>query len=138
MPAKDLFHDAVVSSLIKDGWKITHDPLTLDFGFTDAYIDLGAEKLLTAERNNEKIAVEIKSFIGKSELYDFHTALGQFIGYRSALRHLDSERILFLGVPEDTFYTLFQQPIIQEILTENSVKIMVYNSIKEEIIQWIK
>ncbi len=138
MPAKDLFHDAVKSALIKDGWLITHDPLTLDFGFTDAYIDLGAEKILSAEKDGEKIAVEIKSFVGRSEFYDFHTALGQFISYRSALNKLESDRLLFLGVPQDTFNTLFQQSLIADILAENNVKILVYNSTEEEIIKWIK
>ncbi len=137
MPAKDLFHDAVKSALIKDGWLITHDPLTLDFGFTDAYVNLGAEKILSAEKDGEKIAVEIKSFVGRSEFYDFHTALGQFISYRSALNKLESER-LFLGVPQDTFNTLFQQSLIADILVENNVKMLVYNSTEEEIIKWIK
>ncbi len=29
MPAKDIYHDTVKKALIKDGWKITHDPLKL-------------------------------------------------------------------------------------------------------------
>lgn len=57
--AKDLFHDAVRNALIKDGWQITEDPLFLKIGGVELYIDLGAEKLIAAERNNEKIAVEI-------------------------------------------------------------------------------
>ena len=66
--AKDLFHDAVRNALIKDGWQITEDPLFLKIGGVELYIDLGAEKLIAAERNNEKIAVEIKSFINPSSL----------------------------------------------------------------------
>ena len=66
MTAKDIFHDAVKHALEKDGWKITHDPLFLSFGGVDMYIDLGAERILAAERDDEKIAVEIKSFIGPS------------------------------------------------------------------------
>lgn len=31
MPAKDLYHKAVCAALIKDGWTITHDPLTLRY-----------------------------------------------------------------------------------------------------------
>jgi hypothetical protein len=27
--AKDIFHQQVKNALIKDGWKITHDPFTL-------------------------------------------------------------------------------------------------------------
>ena len=50
MSAKDKFHDSVKTALIKDGWTITADPLQIKLGDIDAYIDLGAEKLLTAEK----------------------------------------------------------------------------------------
>lgn len=65
MSAKDKFHDSVKNTLIKDGWLITHDPFRLDFGFTDTYVDLGTEKVITADKDGEKIAIEIKSFISK-------------------------------------------------------------------------
>ena len=39
---------------------ITHDPYHIDLGFVDLYIDLGAERLLAAIKESEKIAVEIK------------------------------------------------------------------------------
>ncbi len=32
MPARDFYHDAVKNALTKDGWTITHDPLTLRWG----------------------------------------------------------------------------------------------------------
>jgi hypothetical protein len=92
MPKKDKFHDAVKNALNKDGWTITDDPYKLDFGFTDAFVDLGAERLLAAEKGKEKIAVEVKSFIGSSELYEFHTALGQFANYELALQIEDHKR----------------------------------------------
>lgn len=37
-------------------------PLYLDYGGVDMYVDLGAEKLIAAEKNQQKIAVEIKTF----------------------------------------------------------------------------
>ncbi len=44
MAAKDRFHDVVRTSLEKEGWKITHDPLTLRVdAVTDLHIDLGAD-----------------------------------------------------------------------------------------------
>jgi hypothetical protein len=49
-------------------WTITHDPLTLAFGVHNLYVDLGAERVIAAERAGEQIAVEIKSFVGPSEL----------------------------------------------------------------------
>lgn len=47
MSAKDLFHDVVKKALQKEGWKITHDPLTIPITrTTNMYIDLGRKKLL--------------------------------------------------------------------------------------------
>lgn len=77
--AKDLFHDAVKNALQKDGWRITHDPYYLKTGGVEMYIDLGADTILAAEREDQKIAVEIKSFLGASSISEFHAALGQFI-----------------------------------------------------------
>lgn len=62
MSAHDLYHNAVKSALVKDGWTITHDPFTITFGRRDVYVDLGAERMIAAEKGNERIAVEIKSF----------------------------------------------------------------------------
>jgi hypothetical protein len=81
MPAYDTFHEAVKRGLIKEGWTITDDPLMIEFGVLDVYIDLAAERLIAAERENQRIAVEIKSFLGPSLLTNFHTALGQFLVY---------------------------------------------------------
>jgi predicted RecB family endonuclease len=76
--AKDRFHNAVRTALEKEGWIVTADPYELSVGEVDFEIDLAAE-MLAAERAGEKIAVEIKSFIGRSNVADFHTALGQFM-----------------------------------------------------------
>ena len=79
MPAKDLYHEECVRALQKDGWTITDDPLTVPYGGTELLIDLGAERMLGAERNGERIAVEIKSFIKPSVIQDLKEALGRFI-----------------------------------------------------------
>ena len=61
--AKDIFHSHVRSALEKDGWTITDDPLLLPWGKAPVYVDLGAEKIIAAEKNERKIAVEVKSFL---------------------------------------------------------------------------
>lgn len=77
MSAKDKFHDAVKQALVKEGWKITHDPLRIKFGEEDKIqIDLGAQRVLGAQKAGQKIAVEIKSFLSDSAVFDFHLALG--------------------------------------------------------------
>lgn len=78
---------------------ITHDPLPLSVGGVEMFVDLGAEQLIAAEKNGRKIAVEIKSFAGPSNISEFHTALGQFLDYEQALEEQDPERVLYLAVP---------------------------------------
>ena len=98
MAARDLFHDAVRNALIKDGWAITHDPMRIQVGGVEMLIDLGAEKLIGAEKNGDKIAVEIKSFVRPSAISEFHTAVGQYRNYYLALRSDEPERALYLAV----------------------------------------
>ena len=64
MPSKDIYHDVVCNGLIKEGWTITHDPLFLRYGKKDMYVDLGAERLIAAQKAKDVIAVEVKSFVG--------------------------------------------------------------------------
>lgn len=69
---------------------------------------MAAERLIAAERGGEKIAVEIKSFIGTSAISDLHTALGQFLNYRIMLEVNQPDRLLYLAVPLETYETFFQ------------------------------
>lgn len=96
MPARDLFHDQVIHALIKDGWTITDDPLHIKWRKKNLYVDLGAERLLAAEKAERRIAVEIKSFIGKSDIADLEAALGQFVLYQTVLAKTSPERTLNL------------------------------------------
>jgi hypothetical protein len=135
--AKDLFHDAVRHGLEKNQWIVTDDPLELDWEEITVKIDLAAERLIAAERGNEKIAVEIKSFIGTSAISDFHTALGQFLNYRIMLEVNEPDRLLYLAVPFETYQTFFQSRFAQVAIERHQLKLIVYNPFKEEIVQWI-
>jgi hypothetical protein len=138
MSAKDVFHEVVKTALHKDGWQITHDPLTISVGGVNLSIDLAAQKLIAAEREGQKIAVEVKSFLERSSaISEFHTALGQFINYRGALRRRQPERILYLAVPLTTYKTFFQLDFPQERIAENQVKMLIYDVEQEVIFQWI-
>ncbi|NEO77680.1 XisH family protein [Moorena sp. SIO4G3] len=137
--AKDVFHQQVKNALIKDGWNITHDPLTIRIGeAVKLQIDLAAEIAIAAERDSDKIAVEIKSFIGESDISTFHTALGQYLNYCQALEELEPERIVYLAIPYETYQDFFQLSFIQRALTRYQVKLMIYDPKLEEIKQWIK
>jgi hypothetical protein len=137
MPAKDAFHELVKIALETEGWTITHDPYHIDLGFVDFYIDLGAERLIAATRNGEKIAVEIKTFLSASTISEFHTAIGQFINYRIALEEEDAERKLYLAVPLDIYKRFFKYPFIQTVIRRNQIPLLVYDIEKQEVAQWI-
>jgi hypothetical protein len=134
--AKDIFHDAVRIGLKKEGWIITDDPLEIEVGGVEMYIDLGAEQLVAAERSGEKIAVEIKSFIATSNISAFHTAVGQFFNYRVALELQEPERVLYLAVPLGTYRDFFQKQFIQLVIRQSQLKIIVYDPINEVIVEW--
>jgi hypothetical protein len=137
MPAKDLLHDCVKNALVKDGWKITDDPFRLKYKGRKLYVDLGAERILAAEKGSRKIAVEIKSFVGHSEMNDLENALGQFIFYRAILSENEPDRELFLAVPDEIFQSIFQNEF-HELLTKYKLaKVFGVNEEREEIVGWI-
>ncbi len=138
MSARDVFHESVKSALMKDNWVITHDPLRLKFSEDDRLrIDLGAEQLLAAERGVHKIAVEVKSFLSESAMFDFHLALGQFLNYRLALRNLEPDRSLYLAVPIASYNSFFSRALPQAAIAEYDLKLLVYDPTNEVIVEWI-
>lgn len=136
MPAKDIFHNTVRLALEKDGWLITDDPLYIKVGGTEMYIDLAAERLIAAQKEGQKIAVEIKSFLGASELTEFHLAIGQFLNYRLALKQKLPDLVLYLAIPTDTYDTLFRRLFIQDAIAEYQIKLLVFDPKKQEIVLW--
>ncbi|MFB2875992.1 XisH family protein [Floridanema aerugineum] len=137
MPARDIYHDVVKKALIKDDWIITHDPLSLKWGKKDMYVDLGAKQLLAAERAERKIAVEIKSFTGLSEMSDLEKAIGQYVIYHDVLSQVEPDRELYLAVSEEVASGLFEEPIGELLLRNNRVCLVVFNPDMEVIVKWI-
>jgi hypothetical protein len=136
--ARDKFHYAVRRGLEKQDWKITHDPLRLEFGADDRLeIDLGAQEMLGAQRTGEKIAVEIKSFLSDSAMLDFHLALGQFLNYRLALEEIEPDRVLYLAIPLTAYESFFYRDLPRLAIQKYQVKLIVYEPQAEVILQWI-
>ncbi|MDB9511911.1 XisH family protein [Kamptonema animale CS-326] len=137
MAARDLFHESVKIALQKENWVITDDPLKVEAGGAKFEIDLGAERLLAAERAGEKIAVEIKTFLGDSPITDYHAALGQFLNYRLALEIKEPDRKLYLAVPIAVHEAFFQREFLQISVERHQVNRIIYDPINEVIVQWI-
>lgn len=138
MSAKDIFHDLVKQALEDQQWIITDDPLTFKFGKVNFQVDLGAERLIGAEKEGEKIAVEIKSFLNQSPVTDFYGALGQFLSYRLALESIEPERKLYLAVPLDTYQTFFQYEFTQTAIETYQVLLIIYDPNTQAITKWIE
>jgi XisH protein len=136
--ARDLFHQVVKDALTKDGWNITHDPFPVDYGDVQMQIDLGAERLLAATKDAETIAVEIKSFVQPSSISEFHTAVGQYLNYRRALRAQEPNRVLYLAVPSQTYDEFFRLRFIQEGVEEYQIYLLIYDIEERSIVKWTK
>lgn len=137
MAAKDIFHDTVKRALVKEEWQITHDPLTVKLTNRNIFIDLGAEKIIAAERENRKIAVEVKSFVGLSLLTDFCDALGKYQLYFMAMKRRIPDRTLYLAMPDESYRMLANDDMFLEILNELGIKFILFDPINEKITSWI-
>jgi predicted RecB family endonuclease len=137
MPAKDRHHQSAKNALIKDGWIITDDPLHLKWGKRDLYVDFGAEKLITAEKGGQRIAVEVKTFAGISDMSDLEKALGQYLAYRSVMNRTKSDRSLYLAVHDEVYVDIFDEPIAKLLVEDYNIKIIVFEPNQEIILKWI-
>jgi hypothetical protein len=137
MPARDAYHDAVRNALIKDGWTITDDPLRLRLrGGRNLFVDLGAERLLAAERGTEKIAVEIKGFARPSEMADLEGAVGQYVLYAHLLARQEAGRVLYLAIPERARRSVFEEEAGLVLLEDGVLRLFSFDPDQEVIVQW--
>ncbi|MDJ0505537.1 MAG: element excision factor XisH family protein [Aphanizomenon sp.] len=74
------------------------------------------------EKEGQKIAIEIKSFLNPSKITELYAALGQFIIYGLALQEQEPERTLYLAVPITVYNEFSILPFIQAVigLTQDS------------------
>jgi hypothetical protein len=136
--ARDKIHETVKAALIADGWTITDDPLVLLPDEEGVAVDLGAEKLIAAEKGMEKIAVEIKSFGQPSLMYEFHQAIGQYFDYETALIETKEARTLYLALPDTIYPKLKSSRLINRSMERMQMKIIVVNIDAKKIERWIK
>jgi XisH protein len=137
MPRLDVIHNSVKNALIKDGWLITDDPYIIQYRKTILYADLGAERPIAAERNGQRLVVEVKSFIGASKMQDLKEALGQYDIYHYLLEEIAPDRRLYIAISKVIYNTFFTQDVAQLILNRHQLPIIVVDLEIEEIAQWI-
>ena len=133
-----MFHNEVRAALIKDDWTITNDPLSIKLKRQSIHVDLGAERPLAAEKDGQKIAVEIKSFQDDSPIYEIQRALGQYLFYRYRLQKRHPDRVVWLALPVKALTLFGREPEIGEMMRHYGVFILIYDAKKETIVRWIE
>ena len=130
--AKDLYHDAVTAALMKDGWTIIKENYKIEVDEAFSIIaDILAEKYILAHKEKHWIIVEVKSFARPSKIYEFHSAIGQYITYLAVLEYLKLEIELYLAVPEDVFEELFQLPFVNFLISKYQIQLMPFSPLKK-------
>ncbi len=137
MPARNIYHDAVVDALVADGWTITDDPLTLSYGGKDVFVDLGAERAaIAAEKAGRRIAVEVHSFLLPSPVRDLQEAIGQYDMYRALLTESESDRDLYLAVPNHVYNGLLSEPFGRLMVDRIKLRLLVFDDLQRRIVRW--
>jgi hypothetical protein len=137
MPAKNIYHDAVVDALKADGWTITDDPLRITVGVRRLYVGLGAERTpLGAEKGDQRIAVEVQSFLGDSDIENLQHAVGQYAMYRVLLARTEPERTLYLAIPGDVYSGILSEQVGQIVIADLGIRLLVFDGTTRRITQW--
>jgi hypothetical protein len=89
------------------------------------------------EKDGQKIAVEIKSFLSASSIYDLEVAVGQYNLYRDILSEIEPDRLLYLAVPERVYKGIFSNPLGLLTLSRQQLCLIVFDEEEERVIRWI-
>lgn len=100
------------------------------------FVDLATARFIAAEKENEKIAVEIKSFIGRSQTAELEQALGQFSLYYAVMTRTDATRKLYLAVPDTVFDELFEGEKGEIVMSDERLRVFCFSTENEEILKW--
>lgn len=104
---------------------------------TDTYVDLGAQRLLAAQKGRQKIAVEIKSFLGRSMVDDLEDAVGQYFLYEELLKRLEPDRVLYLAVSQNVYQNAFVDALGEVFLESERIRLIVFDREEEVVLTWI-
>lgn len=85
----------------------------------------------------QRIVVEVKSFVGPSNVKDLEQALGQYVLYRQILDAMGVEQSLYLAVSQPTFNSVFTIELGQVLLKNQVIQLIVFDDEREAIVRWI-
>ena len=137
MPKKDVYHEIVRDALIRDGWIITDDPFWMAYGGRNVFADFAAERLIGAEKGERRILVEVKSFVGVSEVHELEIALGQYNLYRDILSEIEPARTPYLAIPRRAYKSVFADPLGQLVLKRERLELLVFDEQEGGALAWM-
>ena len=131
MPAKDYHHNTVVHSLKKAGWSIVAEQVALILLERRLWIDIQARK------EAQTILVEVKGFDNPNSLVEYlANSVGQYVMYQSIVEYLGKNIPLYMAVPVYAYFGILNEEIGQIIAPKVGLKLIAFNPVEEEIVQW--
>ena len=137
MPRKDSIHTPVKNALIKDGWTVTDDPFRIVYEDTDVYADLRVVKTENGTTIQRALVIEIKGFSGESPVHNLENALGQYELYRIYLEQVAPDDKVYLAIDLAVYRKQFSRPGFALVVRAKNLPLLVVDTKREEIVQWI-
>ncbi len=69
---------------------------------------------------------------------EFYQALGQFEVYEELLGYTEKDRLLYLAIPENTYYSFFQETLTMRMIEKFQIRLLVFGVESTEIVLWKK
>jgi hypothetical protein len=104
----------------------------------DFEVDLGAEKIIAAEKEGQKIAVEVKSFLAASFVYEFHRVLGKWNNYSLGLEDFEPNRKLYLAIPFKIYEDSFHLSFVQKAIKRFKIRLILFDIDNKKIVKWTR
>lgn len=110
MPNQDRHHPIVRQALIKAGWTILKEQVSLAVGTPQEisrrlYIDLKAQSSV-----GQIVLIEVKG-LANSPVHELMELIGQYLVYRAALDHLGDSTPLYVAIPETAYRAIVEHLI---------------------------
>lgn len=136
MPNEDMYHSVVLRCLEKAGWSIVKQQEYISIGTHHdtnrrLFIDLKAR-----QSDEQWVLIEVKG-LERSPVHELMELLGQYLIYRMALDYLSIEIPLYMAVSQTAYQDIIQHVLGQEMMRLYSVPLLVFDPVREEVIQWI-
>jgi hypothetical protein len=72
-----------------------------------------------------------------SSIDDLEKAIGQYVVYRAVLTEREPNRVLYLAVPQDVLWDIFEEPLGQLLLKDNLTRVIGFDPLAEVIVKWL-